>query len=796
MDLVERRRELAELERLLDRAGAGSGAVLVVAGPPGSGRTALADAGAATAREQGFEVLRGTPAGGSPGRRVWAQLVRDAGGSDELAGRLLTEPEFSDLDAAAVALCSRPRRLIVVDDVDLGGPDAVALLALLAGRVVGRPVAVLATSGTPLGIGDEVWLGPLSPAGIGGVTGEERPEVRHALWVASRGLPGPARALAATIDAGAGGDPVVALALATASREGFLEVDTGLVGLLETALARVCDDATRARLEARLAHGMLGDTAAAARRRGLVEDALALARRSGDRAVLAEVLDARLHALWDPEGAPDRLAAAGEIVDLARASADLGLERRGLFWRFVALMELGRIGEAETALAAFEREARLAGDAAGTVMVGSRYAMLATVRGGFDEAQRLIDEVAEQGGRVGLADTDRLVITLRWAITLLRGDPPTAEDQAELERLRAFARRHPGHLYEATAARFLVSLGRTAEAGLELERALPRVLAGSGPRWLGAAADLAVVAVATGNTAAAARLYEALAGYRERLVVWAGANTVSGPVAHHLGTLATHLGRFDEAVELLGEAAAWEEENGALPFLAHTVAALADTLTRRGHDGDAELAGSHRRRARDITALLGMRGLSGAYAPLPDEWTLRRDGPDWLLEAGDERARLRDGRGVAYLRTLLAAPGQEITALDLAAGGAGLTAAAAEPVLDAAARDTYRKRLAALGDALDAADTTGDRLAAERAVAERDALLDELRRATGLGGRGRTVSGADERARVNVTRTLRGVIDTITRAAPAAGAHLSASIRTGRACRYQPAAGGPGRWHV
>ncbi|WP_433557142.1 ATP-binding protein [Pseudonocardia xinjiangensis] len=76
MDLVERRRELAELERLLDRAGAGSGAVLVVAGPPGSGRTALADVGAATAREQGFEVRGGRwPCSRHRGRR-WASATR------------------------------------------------------------------------------------------------------------------------------------------------------------------------------------------------------------------------------------------------------------------------------------------------------------------------------------------------------------------------------------------------------------------------------------------------------------------------------------------------------------------------------------------------------------------------------------------------------------------------------------------------------------------------------------------------------------------------------------------------
>jgi AAA ATPase domain len=796
MDLVERRRELAELERLLDRAGSGSGGVLVVAGPAGSGRTALADEAVAAGRRRGFEVLRGKPIGGQPGRWVWAQLLRDVGEPHQMAAGLLAEPGLVDLDAAAVALAAGSRRLIVVDDVDRGGPDALALLAVLAGRAVAAPVVVLVTSRTPLGIGDEVWLGALSPAAIGVVTGETRPEVRHALWVASRGLPGPARALAAALDTDVEGDPVVALALGAVSEEGFLEVDTGLVRLLETALSRVVEDRARARLLARLAHALLGDTDAADRRRALVEDALVRARSSGDGAVLAEVLDARLHALWDPEGAQDRLAAASEIVDLARGSADLELERRGLFWRFVALMELGRVGEAEAALAAFEREARAAGDAAAGVMVVSRHAMLAVIRGRFGDAQALIVQVAEQGLRVGLADTDRLVGTVQGAIAMLRGGPPTAEAEAGLEVLRGSARRSPGHLYEATAARLLVALDRVSEAGLELERALPGVLAGSGPRWLGAAADLAVVAVATGNTSAAARLYSALVGYRARVVVWAGANTVTGPVTHYLGILAAHLERLDDAVEMLTEAAAWEEETGALPFLAHTLAALGDTLAQRARDDDAQRASGYHRRARDIAAQLGMPGLLASMTALTGEWTLRRDGPDWLLVAGAERARLRAGRGVEYLRALLAAPGREITALDLVAGGVGLTAAAAAPLLDTAARDAYRKRLAALEEELDATDATGDSARARRAGTEREALLDELRRATGLGGRDRGMSGADERARVNVTRTLRATLDRITDAAPRAGAHLAASIHTGRACRYQPGPGGPSRWHV
>jgi hypothetical protein len=533
VDLVERAHALDEVAGLLDRAAAGFGGVLVVAGAAGSGRTAVADAAVAQSRRRGFEVLRGLAVPQRAGRWLWAQLVRDGGGSEELVARLLVEPSDFDLDSAAVALCSGRRRLITIDDLDRGGPDAVAMLAVLAGRVIAAPLAVLVTSQTPLGIGREVWLGPLSAAAIGAVTGEARLDVRHALWVASRGMPGPARALAETVDADLGGDPVVTLALSAVSDEGFLEVDSGLVSLLETALTRVADDRARARLLARLAHALLGDPEARVRRRELVDDALALARRSGDAAVLAEVLDARLHALWDPEGALDRLAAAGEIIDLARGSADPERERRGLFWRFIALMELGRVGEAEAVLAVFDREARLAGDAEARVMVVSRHAMLATIRGRFDDAWVLVADVALQGRQVGLPDTERLVGTLRGAIAMLREDPPTPEAEAALEVLRAFSRRSPGHLYEATAARLLVALGRPVEAGLELQRAMPRVLAGSGPRWLGAAADLSVVAVATDNVSAAAQLYAALVGYRGRLVVWAGANTVTGPVSRY-----------------------------------------------------------------------------------------------------------------------------------------------------------------------------------------------------------------------------------------------------------------------
>jgi len=383
--------------------------------------------------------------------------------------------------------------------------------------------------------------------------------------------------------------------------------------------------------------------------------------------------------------------------------------------------------------------------------------------------------------------------TQAWAAAAAGG---TGAGEEVVNLLLASASRQPGHLFEATAARILVALGRDAEAGAELDRLLPRALAASGPRWLGAIADLAVVAVTVGNTQAAAQLYEALTPYRGRLVVWAGANTTWGPVSHYLGLLAAAACRTGEAIGHFGDAVDLEREVGALPYLAHSLAGLAGALAARDGPGDAGRASEHRRRARDIAQRLGMTVLLERLVPPADEWTLARDGDDWVLEAGDERARLRDGRGLHYLRALLAAPGRDIRALDLVAGGAGLAASGMGPVLDDAARGAYRRQVDALTARLDAADRAGDSRAAERAEAERQALMSELRRAAGLGGRDRVAAPEAERARVNVTRTLRATIERLAPSAPRAAAHLRASIRTGGACRYEPAPGGPSRWHV
>jgi non-specific serine/threonine protein kinase len=51
-----------------------------------------------------------------------------------------------------------------------------------------------------------------------------------------------------------------------------------------------------------------------------------------------------------------------------------------------------------------------------------------------------------------------------------------------------------------------------------------------------------------------------------------------------------------------------------------------------------------------------------------------------------------------------------------------------------------------------------------------------------------------ERARVSVTKAIKGAIRVIEKECPAMGAHLEAAIRTGRFCSYAPPGQAPPRW--
>lgn len=181
------------------------------------------------------------------------------------------------------------------------------------------------------------------------------------------------------------------------------------------------------------------------------------------------------------------------------------------------------------------------------------------------------------------------------------------------------------------------------------------------------------------------------------------------------------------------------------------------------------------------------------------------EGDTWAITWGGAVARLRDGDGVRYLAYLVARPGVEVHAMELTSfarsprgeappPGAGIEAdeegagreGDAGPLVDAQAREAYRRRIESLRDVVEEATGWGDRERASKAQAELDALARELARAVGLGGRERKAGSAAERSRVTVTMRIRGTLKKLAEVHAALAEHLDATVRTGTFCGYTP----------
>ena len=165
-----------------------------------------------------------------------------------------------------------------------------------------------------------------------------------------------------------------------------------------------------------------------------------------------------------------------------------------------------------------------------------------------------------------------------------------------------------------------------------------------------------------------------------------------------------------------------------------------------------------------------------------------REGEFWTIGDPTAPTRLRDTVGLGYLAQLLANPGREIKALELAGGapGLGLVESDAGELLDDQAKAAYRRRITELESELTEAEEWADEGRITKLRDERDALMDEIERATGLGGRDRKAGSVSERARVNVTKAIRAAVKRIEAADPALGRHLEAALRTGTSCAYLP----------
>ena len=562
-------------------------------------------------------------------------------------------------------------------------------------------------------------------------------------------------------------------------------VDAEIVAMLEEALRLLGDRHTAlwARVAVRLAVELHFSAAERERCETLSRQAVEAARRIGDDATLAYVLNARHFAAWSTTEPAERMALADEAVRLAQQLGDPDLNLQARTWRLLDLAEIGdgigfdRELEMYDRLVEYRRLPKYLGFA--LALRGLRALWL----GRFDEAVARAEAGMALGERIG----DRAAfMSVGAQIFFAR----RAQGRlAELEPMgRAAAELYPANpALRCLLALLYTDLEREVDARREYAR-----LAGDDFATLESrnmlhplAPVLAEVCVYLGDRHRAGVLYKSLLPFAGR-VMGLGPNVLFGPAAHPLATLAALLDQWDAAVQhfeaaiaeagrmqgpvwlaaiqydyarcLLargesqraGELASAALEHArahAMPVLAARAGALQATCggaaqadNVRQPTRTAVSGGAGRERAAAPSKDVGRRVLRfpvkpAATAPPPTvrQGIFRRADDCWSVGFDGEVKRLPSTSGLVYLARLLQHPGRPLHALDLVA-------------IDHVAESP-----------------------------------DEPFEIGARGGLSR-----EERANLSVAHAIRGALRHIAENHAELGLHLDATITTGMYCSYTP----------
>ena len=541
----------------------------------------------------------------------------------------------------------------------------------------------------------------------------------------------------------------------------------------------------------------------------LAREAVAMAEDLEDEAVYVNALIALRWALLEPEHLEERVHLSSEIERVAR-NANLPNEAHVGHSGFILdLIEAGQLTRAHVESARWAVDPLLSKSVRSSWWPAIYAATRALCVGAFEDGERALAAVQ------GTWWPSAAAAWLALALALELGEPDRIDSAFDALLAKTSFRRSHHAMLEA----FI-----DFEAGRERRGSARYAALGIRPGDLHNDSTivwtmpmLGLLAGRCGDVDVAAAVYDRLLPYGDRIItVMLG--TFLGPQSLCLGVMARALGRDDEAIAHFEATLQHAERDGAASWVPRAELEIARTIVERDAPRAAQLA----QRAVVGADALGMRGVARSAralldAVLPAETpaiavtaaaaTIRPEGDYWTVEYGGSIARVRDSKGIRWLRELLLAPKREFHALDLstalaaapvdaaAAAEAGLKApSGAGPLLDERARAAYRQRASDLQEEIEEAERWSDPERAARARAELDALADELSRAVGLGGRVRTAGDPSERARVNVTRAIRRSIDAITAAHPQLGEHLTVSVRTGTFCSYRPDPANPVSW--
>ena len=363
-------------------------------------------------------------------------------------------------------------------------------------------------------------------------------------------------------------------------------VDEERVAMLQTALdaQEQVDSPVRARLLANLAVEVVYGKEAN-RGRELSAEALAMSRRLGDRATLAEVLRSRVVAIWAPTTVDERLAHTRELLDVAGTLGDTVLVCAGSWHRFVAAMEAGDVAEADTCLDAAELLAAELGQPTARWFSMILRANRLLVAGELDRSEAVSYQALELGRAGGHPDAVLLHSVHVFNVCFERGTLG-----AIAEAVARVTAANPGVTsLQATVALLHAELGQFDQARLAYEPLLAQLTElRQEPYWLRTVSQAAYACHRLGDRSGAGVLLDLMTPFEDQMVCtglsWGGS------VSYYAGLLAATLGRLDRAEASLAMA---EMAHAAIPapaWLARTRLARAAVLLERGSPADAEPA--------------------------------------------------------------------------------------------------------------------------------------------------------------------------------------------------------------
>jgi DNA-binding SARP family transcriptional activator len=343
------------------------------------------------------------------------------------------------------------------------------------------------------------------------------------------------------------GDLALAAEAATSATVGALwqsaghgEVHDGVVAALREALRGMSTEDSPLRCRVMLAlSNEIYYASSVKERDALTEEAVAMARRLGDRRLLLDACQISFVSTWRASTAPQRLAYTEESIELAR---ELGEERAGavgITLRAVVLYELGRVDEAhaqaEEAWATCHR-LRLA---YGLLVLASLELPWQAMRGRFDLCDEMIETIRTLDAQMSLMQYDDAAAGALLAQRLWEG---RAEEMVPVLTYLDEEHRLP---VMSARAMYLTRAGRVDEAR---ELLTTRTIDWSHDDWFapfnwGCAAEAAYRCQVPD---VAAQAYQRLAPLAGRPLV-AGSGVAMGPVDAFLALAAVATGEVDLA---------------------------------------------------------------------------------------------------------------------------------------------------------------------------------------------------------------------------------------------------------